>query len=201
MRNRAASPNRAQPDRPVPATRPERRRGRAGLVAVALACGGLLAAACGGGSGAGTSTHAGASSSKATVRVAKVDHLGRILVTSSGRTLYQFAPDKQKAVTCTTANGCARYWPPLDITHGKPVAGPGLKSSLLGTIKAPGGKTQVTYNRWPLYTYVGDNGPGQAHGEGLKLSGGLWLALKPSGQLAHKSSGSSGGGGHGGGGY
>ncbi len=46
---------------------------------------------------------------------------------------------------------CSAYWPPL-MTKGKPVAGMGVKQSLLGTAKR-GTKLQVTYNGHPLYTF------------------------------------------------
>src|ERR1043165_9158089 len=57
-------------------------------------------------------------------------HLGRILIDSKGITLYDFPPDRGKISVCYGA--CAALWPPL-ITHGKPVAGPGVRASLLGT--------------------------------------------------------------------
>ena len=47
------------------------------------------------------------------------------------------------------------------MTKGKPVAGMGVKKSLLGTAKR-GSKLQVTYNGHPLYTYIGDSKAGQA---------------------------------------
>jgi predicted lipoprotein with Yx(FWY)xxD motif len=46
--------------------------------------------------------------------------------------------------------------------------------------------TVVTYNRWPLYTYVGDSKPGQASGQALDLNGGLWYVLSPSGKVITK---------------
>src|SRR5262249_29252747 len=58
--------------------------------------------------------------------------LGKILVNSGGRTLYLFEKDKNGKSACSGA--CAGYWPPL-ITTGKPVAGAGVKASLLGTTK------------------------------------------------------------------
>ena len=116
-----------------------------------------------------------------TVVAAKATGVGTVLVSSAGRTLYLFAPDKQKAVTCTGA--CAGYWPPLYVT-GKPVAGAGIKASLLGTIKAPNGKTQVTYNHWPLYTFMGDSKAGQANGQGVNAFGGLWSAVTTTGSPA-----------------
>ena len=95
--------------------------------------------------------------------------LGKRLATSTGRTLYLLTTG-----TCT--GGCASTWPPL-ITSGKPVAGMGVKQSLLGTAKR-GTKLQVTYNHHRLYRYVGDSAAGQANGEG---SGGVWFTVKAAG--------------------
>ncbi|MGH9075730.1 MAG: COG4315 family predicted lipoprotein, partial [Acidimicrobiales bacterium] len=110
--------------------------------------------------------------------------MGTVLVTSTGRTLYLFSPDKQKMVTCTASSGCAKYWPPLELGAGVSVAHPGrgLEAPLLGTIEAPDGHSQVTYNHWPLYTFAGDSGPGQAKGQGLDTFGGGWAAVTASGQ-------------------
>ena len=40
----------------------------------------------------------------------------------------------------------------------------------------------VTYDGWPLYTYAGDVGPGQAAGQDIDLNGGEWYVIRPSGQ-------------------
>lgn len=45
---------------------------------------------------------------------------------------------------------------------GKPHAGTAVRASLLGTTKRKDGKLEVTYNRHPLYYFVGDRKPGQA---------------------------------------
>ena len=63
---------------------------------------------------------------------------------------------------------------------GNPRAGPRVTGKL-GTIKRPGGGLQATYNGHPLYTYIGDNGPGQARGNNLNLNGGLWYEVPVSG--------------------
>ena len=39
----------------------------------------------------------------------------------------------------------------------------------------------MTYDGHPLYTYVGDKGPGQANGNDLDLNGGLWYEMRVSG--------------------
>ena len=69
--------------------------------------------------------------SGARVHIAKT-RLGQILVDSKGITLYDFVEDKGKTSVCYGA--CAALWPPL-LTHGKPVAGSGVRASLLGTTK------------------------------------------------------------------
>ena len=56
---------------------------------------------------------------------------------------------------------------------GSPSAGPGVTGTL-GTISRTDGTTQATYDGHPLYTYIGDNAPGQASGNNLNLNGGLW---------------------------
>jgi Secreted repeat of unknown function len=72
---------------------------------------------------------------------------------------------------------CAAYWPPVT---GTPAAGPGVTGKL-GTIKRSDGATQVTYDGHPLYTYIADTAPGQAHGNNLNLNGGLWHEVTVSG--------------------
>jgi predicted lipoprotein with Yx(FWY)xxD motif len=104
--------------------------------------------------------------------------LGKIIV-AGGRTLYLFEKDKRGHSACSGA--CAIYWPPL-ITHGKPIAGPGAKSSLLGTIRRANGSRQVTYAGHALYRYVGDTRPGQTNGEGSQEFGAGWDALSPAGK-------------------
>ena len=108
--------------------------------------------------------------------------LGTVLVDGQGLTLYLFVPDKQSG-SSSCYGECASAWPPLLLPDGvtTPVAGTGIKSALLGTTHRTDGTVQVTYNKWPLYTWVGDSGPGQASGQGLNNSGGLWYVLSPDG--------------------
>lgn len=105
--------------------------------------------------------------------------IGPILVNSSGYTLYAFSLDKPDKSNCPTG-ACTALWPPLEY-GGKPKLGPGLSSELLGKIRRPSGKYQVTYGSHPLYTYTVDTAPGQTHGEALEQFGGIWYALSPGG--------------------
>jgi predicted lipoprotein with Yx(FWY)xxD motif len=118
----------------------------------------------------------------ARVAIAKTP-LGRVLVDSKGITLYDFVKDKGTTSTCYGA--CAALWPPL-ITKGKPIAGPGVRVSLLGTTKRKDGKLEVTYNGHPLYYFVTDRKPGQTTGQGVDQFGAPWWVLSPAGKEIHR---------------
>jgi predicted lipoprotein with Yx(FWY)xxD motif len=136
------------------------------VVAAALLVAGLTTASA---PGATTSASAGGSLRAATIG-------GKLVLTNShGSTLYLFAPDTPTASKCY--GSCAAYWPPV---KGPVTAGPGVTGSI-GTIQRTDGTLQATYNGHPLYTYVGDNAPGQANGNKLDLNGGFWYDLPISG--------------------
>jgi predicted lipoprotein with Yx(FWY)xxD motif len=116
-------------------------------------------------------------SGSATVEVEKTK-IGKVITDKRGHTLYMFRADHGTVSACY--GKCARFWPPLT-TVGKPVAGPGVKTALLGTTKRKDGKLQVTYKRHPLYTFLEDKKPGQTAGEGSKAFGAGWYALTPTG--------------------
>ena len=130
-----------------------------------------------------SSSTGAAASSGAAVRLAvkTFPGLGPVLVTSQGRTLYTFAPDKHKKVTCV--GSCATVWPPL---KGSKASGAGLKASLLGSDRDPAGGSVITYAGWPLYTYIADTVPGAHNGQGLNLTGGLWYVISPTGKVITK---------------
>jgi predicted lipoprotein with Yx(FWY)xxD motif len=98
----------------------------------------------------------------------------RVLTNAKGFTIYSFAPDTPAASKCY--GSCAAYWPPVT---GTVAAGSGLPGKV-GTIRRTDGSLQLTYNGHPLYTYIGDSAPGQAHGNNVNLNGGLWLEVPAS---------------------
>ena len=98
-----------------------------------------------------------------------------VLTDANGLTLYLFAPDTPTTSKCT--GSCTAYWPPV---IGVPKAGPGVTGSL-GTVSRGGRTVQATYDGHPLYTYIGDNGPGQANGNKVDLNGGYWYEVRVSG--------------------
>jgi predicted lipoprotein with Yx(FWY)xxD motif len=136
-------------------------------------------------SAAGSSASAGApgASSSATVSAKNVPGVGTVLVNSQGRTLYMLTTEKGGKITCTASSGCLHAWPETDLPSGttKATAGSGVQSSLLGTVKGATGKMEVTYNGWPLYTFIGDSSAGTAKGQALTNFGGTWYVLNTAG--------------------
>ena len=123
-----------------------------------------------------------ASAAGTTVKVEKTK-IGKLIANSKGLTLYMFRADKGPTSACYGA--CAKFWPPLT-TVGKPVAGPGVKASLLSTAKRKDGKLQVLYKGHLLYTFAEDKKVGDTKGEGSKAFGAQWYALTPTGVVIDK---------------
>jgi len=176
--------------------------GAAGLAALALtvsacASSGSSSAASGSTPAAGSTNTAAAasapaSSSGGTAIAVRTISGQQVLTNAQGMTLYWFAPDTSTTSKCT--GSCATYWPPV---KGPATAGSGVTGTL-STITRSDGSSQATYDGHPLYTYAGDTAPGQAKGNGLNVSGGLWYEMTVSGATpAAKASTSSGSGGYG----
>jgi predicted lipoprotein with Yx(FWY)xxD motif len=151
---------------------------------VALAAAGVAAAA--------AVTHQSSASSSATAGKVTLHKtkIGKVLATSSGRTLYLFMKDKNGRSACY--GQCAGYWPPL-MKKGALRAGTGVKASLLGTTKRKNGKRQVTYKGHPLYLYKFDSGAGQISGQRQNFFGGKWYAVSASGSANKQAPGTGGG--------
>jgi predicted lipoprotein with Yx(FWY)xxD motif len=114
-----------------------------------------------------------ASVQPATLTVAN-SRYGKIIVDSSGRTLYLFDAESSAVPRCY--GPCATAWPPL-LTSSAPIAGQDLSQSLIATAKRTDGSTQVTYNGHLLYYYVGDRSPGEIKCQAAVEYGGGWYVL------------------------
>ncbi len=130
--------------------------------------------------GAAGASGASAGSAPATIAT-RHTALGTFLV-AGGHTLYLFEADGRNQSTCT--GPCAGTWPPLTTT-GRPLAGPGVKASLLGTI-ARGSTRQVTYAGHALYFYSGDTKAGETNSQNLKLFGAKWFVVSVAGSAITK---------------
>ena len=163
------------------------------LVSVAMGAIGLVA-------GAGTALAAGGG----TVITVANTAFGKALVVGSGTykgySLYDITSDDPPSYGCTTtvvslpgappgatctgpSNDKNAEWPAIT-TNGAPVAGPGVKASLLGSVVRKGVGRQVTYNGRPLYLF--DQQPGAVTGEGFDEPSlppwhGVWFLVKPNG--------------------
>jgi predicted lipoprotein with Yx(FWY)xxD motif len=135
-----------------------------------------LAAAVVAAAGAGP---AAARTSPTTLKLKKTS-VGTILVNGRGFTLYTFTKDGRNRDKCAAIGGCLSIWPVVN-GSARPILGPGVKRSLVGTITVMG-KKQLTYGGHPLYTYVADSGPGQTSYVNTLQFGGRWPALSASGQ-------------------
>jgi predicted lipoprotein with Yx(FWY)xxD motif len=120
-----------------------------------------------------------------------------VLADAAGFTLYWFAPDTAARSNCT--GSCARRWPPVT---GPATAAAGVTGAV-SRVTRTDGSIQATYDGHPLYTGSVDAAPGQARGNGMNASGGLWHEVTVGGAAAPASSPSPGmrSGGSGGGGY
>jgi predicted lipoprotein with Yx(FWY)xxD motif len=159
------------------------------LVAAAMAA--LVVAGCGGGGDQATAASSQSGGGSDTINVTDNGDLGKILTDSQGRTIYLFAKDTGPKSTCSGA--CATDWPPVTTT-GKPTAGSGLTTSMVGTTTRSDGTKQVTYNGHPLYLYIGDQNSGDTNGQNVDAFGAKWYALSPAGDRVTATGSGSGGG-------
>jgi predicted lipoprotein with Yx(FWY)xxD motif len=188
--------------------------GAAGLAAVALALSACASSASSSASSAASAPAAGASNAASSAPASSAPasasasasggalsmttiHGTAVVTNASGKTLYWFVPDTSTTSKCS--GSCATYWPPVS---GPATDGSGVTGTL-GVITRADGTMQATYDGHPLYTYAGDTGPGQAKGNGLNVSGGVWWemtvsgakpAISTSSNTGGSTSGNSGGG-------
>jgi predicted lipoprotein with Yx(FWY)xxD motif len=125
-----------------------------------------------------TATESGddSGSSRETEVEAEDSGLGTILTDSEGNTLYVFLADTGGESTCY--DECADTWPALR-ARGELETGDGVDESLLGTTERTDGVLQVTYAGQPLYSFAGDQQPGDTNGQGV---GDVWFVVAPDGE-------------------
>ena|SRR5690348_16361577 len=154
-------------------SRRSRRMLRRGAAVSGLAAAALVVAACGspggntssGGGNAGSTGSGGNAGAAAAGAVSTRDltGIGTALVTSSGMTIYTPKTPAESTGNIKCTGSCLSFWFPVT---GSPadLGSSGLPGTI-GTIHRPDdGKTQLTYNGKPLYTFRLDTAAGQAHG-------------------------------------
>src|SRR6516164_8743072 len=87
-----------------------------------------------------------------TVLIVQHSNLGWVMAKASGIVVYTYANDRKGGPpTCT--GSCASVWAPVT---GMPKAGPADNfPGTFGVVTGAGGTKVITYNGYPLYTYVG----------------------------------------------
>ena len=157
-------------------TSSSRRTAGATLAVMLIAGSGVVAASAG--------AHAVAASrttEKPAVRIAQTVG-GPLLVNAAGQTVFMFTRNGHRLDRCAKIKNCLTDWPAVTTTR-RPAAGPGVKRSLLGSIPLHGKVRQVTYDGYPLHTYLFDVGKGSTMAIGNRQFGGSWYGLRASGKL------------------
>jgi len=104
-----------------------------------------------------------------TVIIVQHSNLGWVMATAKGLVVYTYDKDsKGSPPTCT--GSCAAVWAPVT---GMPKAGPADTFPGAFGVVTVGGKKIITYNGYPLYTFVGAP-PLSTKGNGL---GGVWHVI------------------------
>ena len=105
-----------------------------------------------------------------TVLIVMHSNLGWVMGTAKGLVVYTFGKDSKGAPpTCT--GSCAAVWAPVT---GVPKAGPAdTFPGTFGVVTGAGGKKVITYDGYPLYTFVGAP-PLSTKGNGLE---GVWHVI------------------------
>jgi predicted lipoprotein with Yx(FWY)xxD motif len=104
------------------------------------------------------------SKSAVAVHAATNATLGTFLTTADGRTLYYFTLEHESQIACIGA--CVQTWIPYKSPSGLLTTNVTLPGTLT-TVPRPDGGRQVTYSDWPLYTFSGDQAPGDTNGDGI----------------------------------
>ncbi|MFE7810264.1 SCO0930 family lipoprotein [Streptomyces sp. NPDC057430] len=110
--------------------------------------------------------------------VHKDPKLGDIVVDSRGMTVYRFKKDSAWPMKTACTGACLEKWPVVAPVDKNDIEGITKKGFV--TFSRPDGIKQQTIDCWPLYTFAGDEEPGDTNGQGV---GGTWYAVSPEGKL------------------
>jgi len=112
------------------------------------------------------------------VNIRETEEFGTILVNAEGFTLYAFLNDTEGESTCF--DDCATKWPPALVGEANLDV---LDPDLYSTVEHPDG-TMLRIGDWPLYTFAGDEEPGDTNGQDV---GEVWHVVGPDGQPIQES--------------
>ena len=168
------------------------------LSLVVVAIGMLTLAGCSAGAGGGATSTDTTAGGSATVTVHDASGHADVLATADGRTLYM--SDQENGKVLCTSSECTAVWLPLTVGADTTPTGPSQVSGMLGALKRPDGKAQVTFDGKPLYTFSFDQGSGKVGGDNQHDSFGgtdfTWHVATAGGTPAPSGSQSPSNGGH-----
>lgn len=137
----------------------------------------------------GAAQESGGQASGGTEDVGNVADEGLILVTTrdpssyiataEGMALYTLVDDNGSVLPCSAE--CLEAWPPYT-GEATADAGTGLNADLVGTTETEDGQQQVSYNDYPLYTFVQDQAPVDVNGQAVEGFGGIWYVIGEDGE-------------------
>jgi predicted lipoprotein with Yx(FWY)xxD motif len=79
------------------------------------------------------------------------------------------------------SRSCLAHWIPVTVKSSATSVSLGANvKGKIGFVARSASTKQVTFNSYPLYTFAGDSGPKQSHGEGAAFAGGKWYVVKAS---------------------
>ena len=104
---------------------------------------------------------------------------GKVLVNSHHFSLYGYSPESAGKIVCKAI--CLKFWPPVLVSSKVTSVSVGAGvSGKVGFVKRSATTKQVTFNGWPLYTFIKDKAPAKATGEGVKNGTFIWGLIRAS---------------------
>jgi putative membrane protein len=145
----------------------------------------LLAGACGGGGAGGgqtalpSVTTSAPKPKKPVLSTAKSAKFGSVVIDARGDILYRYDKDSADPPRTNCVGACIKKWPP--VLAGDELSTEGIDQSLVGRVRRPDGRWQLTLAGWPLYRYAADRRSGSGKGQNQD---GVWFAIAPDGTKA-----------------
>jgi len=107
------------------------------------------------------------------LKSANIPAYAGVLENSTSFSLYVLSNEKGAKLHCT--GSCLSTWKPLVVKSSvKSVTVARTVKGRIGFVKRTIKTKQVTFNTYPVYTYVGDTGPNQSMGQDVTSNGGIW---------------------------
>lgn len=102
--------------------------------------------------------------------------MGNVVLDNEGWTAYRFDQDTPNPPSSNCVDACTRSWLPLLVDATPTLTG--IDPARVGTINRPDGGRQLTLGGWPLYRFVGDNGPAKWKGQAVNN---VWWVVQSNG--------------------